>query len=142
MKAMTFMDRPVFRSILRGIRRRCPRCAQGKLLSGYLAPVVACNNCGEDFSKIRADDGPAWATILVLGHVIVPLMLVLGRDETVPVWLAISVLAVIMAIGVFLVLPRAKGMFIALIWATGATGEDMTTAHLQENRDARDRQDI
>jgi hypothetical protein len=31
-----------------------------------------------------------------------------------------------MLVGVYFVLPRAKGMFIALIWATGATGEDFT----------------
>ena len=53
-------------------------------------------------------------------------MLYLGRDDTIPVWVAIGVLMVVMLVGVYFVLPRAKGMFIALIWATGATGEDFT----------------
>ena len=118
-------DRPIFRSILRGLGRRCPACGEGALLAGYLRPHAACPHCDEDYSKIRADDGPAWITIMVLGHVIVPLMLILGRDDRVPIWIAITALAVLMLVGVYIVLPRAKGMFIAIIWATGATGEDM-----------------
>ncbi|MDB3892537.1 DUF983 domain-containing protein, partial [Alphaproteobacteria bacterium] len=90
--------------------------------------------CGEDFRNIRADDGPAWITILVLGHIIVPLMIYLGRDDTVPVWAATILLSVIMLVGVWFVLPRAKGMFIALIWATGATGKDMSPEDMNREK--------
>ena len=127
-------ERPIFVSVMRGLRRRCPQCGNGTLLAGYLTPVENCNICGEDFSAISADDGPAWATLLVLGHVVVPLMVVLGRDETIPIWLAISILMVVMLAGVFFLLPRAKGLFIALIWATGATGEDYTAGKTHHNR--------
>ena len=119
---------------MRGLRRRCPQCGDGTLLAGYLTPVKTCGVCGEDFSSISADDGPAWATLLVLGHVVVPLMVVLGRDETVPIWLAISILMVVMLAGVYVLLPRAKGLFVALIWATGATGEDYTAGKTQQDR--------
>ena len=87
------------------------------------SPVKTCGVCGEDFSAISADDGPAWATLLVL-----------GRDETVPIWLAISILMVVMLAGVYVLLPRAKGLFVALIWATGATGEDYTAGKTQQDR--------
>ncbi|MDB2325046.1 DUF983 domain-containing protein [Alphaproteobacteria bacterium] len=120
------MAHKVLNAMKCGLRRQCPQCGVGPLLSGYLTPVKVCSHCGEDFSNISADDGPAWVTLLVLGHVIVPLMLYLGRDDTIPVWVAIGVLMVVMLVGVYFVLPRAKGMFIALIWATGATGEDFT----------------
>ena len=135
------MDRPIFRSIMRGIARHCPACGEGALLSGYSKPHAACPKCGEDYSNIRADDGPAWITIMVLGHVIVPLMLILGRDDRVPIWLAITSLAMLMLIGVYLVLPRAKGMFIALIWATGATGEDMRPHDWQQTDETHNRVD-
>ena len=129
-------DRRVFPALLNGFRHRCPQCGQGALLAGYLKPVDSCSVCGEDFSQISADDGPAWATLLVLGHVVVPLMLYLGRDDTVPIWLAIVVLMLVMLVGVYFTLPRAKGVFIALIWATGATGEDITanTHHASADR--------
>jgi hypothetical protein len=42
----------------------------------------------------------------------------------VPVWAAILLLSAVMLAGVAWTLPRAKGLFIALIWRTGATGED------------------
>ena len=112
-------------ALTRGLKRRCPQCGVSSLLSGYLAPVKECEACGCDFSHISADDGPAWVTILVLGHVVVPLMLYFGRDDSIPLWIACVTLLVIMLIGVYVILPRAKGLFIALIWMTGATGENM-----------------
>jgi uncharacterized protein (DUF983 family) len=128
------IDRPIFQSIMRGIARRCASCGEGAVLAGYLKPVEECAHCGEDFRNIRADDGPAWITILVLGHIIVPLMIYLGRDDTVPVWAATILLSVIMLVGVWFVLPRAKGMFIALIWATGATGKDMSPEDMNREK--------
>ena len=40
----------------------------------------------------------------------------------------------VMLAGVFVLLPRAKGLFIALIWVTGATGEDYTDGKTHHNR--------
>ena len=57
-------------------------------------------------------------------HAVVPLMLFFGRSNVVPLWLAILMLVVVTLIGVYFILPRAKGIFIALIWLTGATGQN------------------
>ena len=110
--------------LARGFRKTCPQCGEGPLLTGYLKPQVSCSECKEDFSHISADDGPAWLTLLIIGHAVVPLMLFFGRSDVVPLWLAILMLAVITLIGVYFILPRAKGIFIALIWLTGATGQN------------------
>ena len=115
---------PFLTVIRRGLARRCPQCGEGATLTGYLTRLPRCAACGLDLSDIRADDGPAWATLIVVGHVLAPLMVILGRDERVPVWAAIALLLTAMLAGVFWTLPRAKGLFIALIWRTGATGED------------------
>ena len=117
-----------FALLWRGILRQCPQCGVGPLLSGYLKPEPCCSHCGEDFRHISADDGPAWLTLLVVGHAVVPLMILLGRDATISPWLAILILALVTLVGVYFVLPRAKGAFIVLIWMTGATGQDMFTA--------------
>ena len=82
------------------------------------------STCNEDFSHISADDGPAWLALVVVGHAIVPLMLVFGRNDYVPLWLAILILSFVTLIGVYLVLTRTQGIFIALIWLTGATGQN------------------
>jgi len=118
-------DIPMLTALRRGIARRCPACGEGPLLAGYLRRLPSCNVCGEDLSHIRADDAPAWATLIVVGHLLAPLMIILGRDESIPVWTAILLLSAAMLAGVWVCLPRAKGLFIALIWRTGATGEDV-----------------
>ncbi|MGA0181559.1 MAG: DUF983 domain-containing protein [Candidatus Puniceispirillaceae bacterium] len=123
-----------FSLLWRGITKRCPQCGIGPVLSGYLAPNPCCAHCDEDFRHISADDGPAWLTLLVIGHAVVPLMIVFGRDATISPILAIVILALVTLVGVYFVLPRAKGVFIALIWLTGATGQDMFTAD-QETSD-------
>ena len=59
--------------------------------------------------------------LLIVGHAVAPLMLVFGRSDYVPLWLAVLISSIVTLIGVYLVLPRARGIFIALIWLTGAT---------------------
>ena len=128
-------DRQFSFSVLwRGIQKRCPKCGVGGVLTGYLKPASSCSHCGEDFSHISADDGPAWLTLLIVGHAIVPLILLFGRDNAIPAWFSITSLTLITLVGVYFILPRAKGAFIALIWITGATGQDMF-ANDQESQD-------
>ncbi|MGR3542092.1 MAG: DUF983 domain-containing protein, partial [Hasllibacter sp.] len=63
--------RPLGRSLARGLRRRCPRCGEGRVLDGYLTLRTECGECGLDLSRVRADDGPAYLTILLVGHLLV-----------------------------------------------------------------------
>ena len=127
--------------LARGFRKTCPQCGKAPLLTGYLKPQASCSACKEDFSHISADDGPAWATLLVVGHVVAPLLILFGRDERIPIWLAILALSAIMLVGVWWCLPRAKGLFIALIWSTGATGEDVSPEVLKQDSDSHNRPD-
>ncbi len=110
-------DRPMKRAILRGLRRRCPSCGKGALFCGYLKVRESCPECGEDFTPQRADDGPAYLTILIVGHLMAPaLLIVFVKYRPDPlVLLAIFGLGVI-ALSLFL-LPRLKGMLVAIQWA-------------------------
>lgn len=103
--------------ILRGLKQRCPKCGKGPLLKGYLTPHQSCSHCGENFAPLRAEDGPAWLTVLVVGHIVVPLMLALIQHDIVtdPV-IQMSVAIGLSVLGVGVLLPRAKGVFMALIW--------------------------
>ncbi|WP_420344914.1 DUF983 domain-containing protein [Paenirhodobacter sp.] len=110
-------DRPVRAAILRGLACRCPACGKGPLLQGYLGVRPACPACGEDFRAQRADDGPAYLTILIVGHLLAPTLLW--------VWVAFRpaplVLIAIFATGSvalsLLLLPRLKGMIVAIQWS-------------------------
>ena len=61
-------DRPFWPSVLRGWKGRCPSCGQGPMLRGYLKVRDTCPVCGEAMHHHRADDGPAYLTILIVGY--------------------------------------------------------------------------
>lgn len=103
-------------AILRGVTGRCPRCGQGKLFRSYLKPVQECAHCAAPWHEIRADDGPAWATMLISGHVLAPLMIAIGLNVSIPVWLSVSGLLLLALVMCLALLPVTKGAFIALIW--------------------------
>lgn len=110
-------DRPLKPAALRGWRRRCPACGEGKLFDGYLKVRERCANCGEDLTHARADDGPAYLTILIVGHLMAPLIMwafVAWRPDPV-------VLATVFSIGCIAaslyLLPRLKGAIVGYQWA-------------------------
>jgi uncharacterized protein (DUF983 family) len=109
---------------LRGLAGRCPNCGKGRLFAGYLKQVDRCAVCGEDWGHIRADDGPAWLTILVVGHIVVAAVLAVEPYTEWPQWLS-TLVWVSLALGLILLgLPRAKGLFIALIWRHKMPGSE------------------
>ena len=108
--------------IARGVFGRCPRCGRGKLFRSYLKPVECCAACGEPLGHIRADDGPAWLTILVVGHVMAPLMLTVGVSSAWPDWALMTAFPGMALILALAVLPRAKGVFIGIIWRAEYSG--------------------
>lgn len=87
------------------------------MMRGYLKVRDACPVCQEELYHHRADDGPAYLTILIVGHVMAPFILwsyTAFRPD--PLVLA-SVLSVgCVALSLFL-LPRLKGALVAVQWA-------------------------
>ena len=64
--------RPLRPALLRGWRRRCPCCGQGPMMKSYLKVRSDCPVCHEPLHHHRADDGPAYLTILIVGHIMAP----------------------------------------------------------------------
>jgi uncharacterized protein (DUF983 family) len=109
-------------ALLRGWARRCPACGDGGLMDGFLTVRRACPSCGTEFFHHRADDGPAWATILITGHLLAPLMLIVYTALRPEAWhMAVGFCLVFVALSLWL-LPRLKGMFVAIQWATRMGG--------------------
>lgn len=110
-------ERPLKPAMRRGWHRRCPNCGRGGLLSGYLKVADHCPVCGEEFHHQRADDGPAYLTILIVGHLMAPFIHILYvRYQLEPLVLASTLSVACVALSLYL-LPRIKGAFIALQWA-------------------------
>ncbi|SHI64008.1 DUF983 domain-containing protein [Wenxinia saemankumensis] len=110
-------ERPVWPAIRKGMRRRCPHCGRGALFEGYLKVVDRCAVCDESYRAQRADDGPAYLTILVVGHLMVP---VIHYTWTLfrPAPLVMATIFTLTAVGLSLaLLPRFKGLVVAVQWA-------------------------
>jgi uncharacterized protein (DUF983 family) len=111
------VERDLRQSMLRGWRRRCPNCGAGPILKGYLKVRDTCPVCGEDLHHQRADDGPAYLTILIVGHIMAPSILIaFVRFRPDPIVLATVFTIGCVALSLFL-LPRLKGMMIGVQWA-------------------------
>ena len=101
----------------RGLAGRCPVCGKGTLLEGYVRPKAQCAACGVDLLQFRADDAPAYFTILIVGHIVIPAMLTVEIAYHPPVglhWMLWIPLTLLLS---FLLLPRIKGALIGLQWA-------------------------
>jgi uncharacterized protein (DUF983 family) len=104
-------------ALWRGWRRVCPACGDASLMDGYLTVRPTCPACGTELHHHRADDGPAWATILITGHLMAPLMLMVFVAWRPDGWvMALGFSAVFVALSLYL-LPRLKGVFVGLQWA-------------------------
>lgn len=110
-------DRSTRQAMLRGARGRCPACGQGRLFQGYLKVVDHCPNCGEAMHHQRADDGPAYLTILLVSHLGAPLLLasyIAWRPSAMTIILAFGIGAIVLSL---LLLPIFKGGMVGLQWA-------------------------
>ncbi len=110
-------ERPLRQAMWRGWRRRCPHCGRGPLLRGYLKVHDRCTVCHEDLSHQRADDGPAYLTILIVGHIMAPLLhvvFVTWRPEP----LILATIFCVGSVGLCLyLLPRLKGVVVGIQWS-------------------------
>ena len=117
-------SRPRLAGMLRGLAARCPNCGKGKLFRAYLKPVDSCEVCAHELGRYRADDGPAYFTILIIGHLVVaPLLLFPWIWQASP-WLTIPAAVIPLTALTLFLLPRIKGAFIGLLWSHRAHGDE------------------
>lgn len=108
----------------RALQTRCPNCGNGKLFVSYLKPIEACQSCGEKFGQIRSDDAAPWLTILIVGHIAVPIIFAAERHSAWPEWVSMTVWPSFAVLLSLLVLPRAKAICLSIIWKTQAPGSE------------------
>ncbi|RBI74494.1 hypothetical protein DQW77_07360 [Roseovarius sp. TE539] len=110
-------ERPLWPALIKGFRRRCPSCGSGPMLKNYLKVRDTCTVCREDLSHHRADDGPAYLTILIVGHLMAPLLHVFFTTFR-PEPLVLFTVFAVGCVGLSLyLLPRLKGAIVAFQWA-------------------------
>ncbi len=116
--------RPLLRSLGRGLRCRCPQCGVGRIFDGYLTVRASCAHCGEDFTPQRADDLPPYLTIVLVGHIIVPLILAVQTRWPLSSAIHLAIWLPLAAILTLALLRPVKGLVVALQWAMYMHGFD------------------
>tara|TARA_B100000989_G_scaffold292820_2_gene269309 strand:- start:470 stop:835 length:366 start_codon:yes stop_codon:yes gene_type:complete len=98
----------------RGFLKLCPICGKSEIFVSYIKLKPKCNKCKTKFSKYSTEDGPAYFTIFVVGHIIIPAIVLLERLDSPPplefqliFW---SIFSILLSIWL---LPKIKGAFLA-----------------------------
>jgi uncharacterized protein (DUF983 family) len=79
--------RPITAVLLSGLLKKCPQCGKGNLYSKYLKFYSHCSICGEEFHSYRTDDFGPWLSIIISGHIIVPLVLSMEQNFKIDLWI-------------------------------------------------------
>ena len=116
--------RDVWTAMKRGWRGRCPRCGEGKLFRAFLKVDNNCSVCGLDYTHHRADDLPAYLVIIIVGHIVVPLALLIETNFSPPVALQLAIYLPITLIASLALLQPVKGTVVGIQWALRMHGFD------------------
>ena len=120
-------ERSTWTAVQNGLRQKCPACGKGELYSSYLKSVKRCAVCGTDLHHHRADDAPAYFTILVVAHIVGAGIMFTEMTWHPADWVQwIIWIPALLLLSLFL-LPRFKGALIGVQWANrmhGFGGED------------------
>ena len=116
--------RDVWTAMKRGFRGRCPRCGEGKLFRAFLKVDDHCSACGQDFTPHRADDLPAYLVIIIVGHIVVPLALMIETNYAPAIALQLAIYLPVTLIASLALLQPVKGAVVGLQWAFRMHGFD------------------
>jgi uncharacterized protein (DUF983 family) len=111
----------------RGLAGRCPVCGNGRLFDGFLCVASECGHCHAPLGLVRADDAPPYFTILIVGHIVIPALLIMQKLYDPPTWLMSVIfvpLTVILALG--LIRP-VKGATVGLMLSFNMLKPDVET---------------
>ncbi len=116
----------------RGLFGRCPNCGQGRMFRAFLKVADNCPACGEELYHHQADDFPAYVVIVIVGHILVPLVLLVETELAPPYWVGMTVWpAAVVTLTLALIQP-VKGVIVGLQWAMGMHGFNQA----KQDRDA------
>jgi uncharacterized protein (DUF983 family) len=115
---------PLARSVSRGLKGRCPNCGEGKIFWRYLKVSAHCPKCDHDLARYPADDGPAYLTILLVGHLIIAPLLLFPIVWQAPAVYSVPIALSSITVVTLLALPAIKGGWIGLMYSLGVKDRD------------------
>ena len=116
----------------RGFFSRCPHCGQGRMFRAFLKVADKCPTCGEALHHHQADDFPAYVVIVVVGHILVPLVLLVETQLAPPFWVGMTLWPAAVVVLTLALIQPVKGAIVGMQWALGMHGFDQA----KKDRDA------
>ena len=90
-------------------------CGEGNLFNRFLKVVPACAHCGAPVGMARADDAPPYFTIVIVGHIVIPLMLVVEKAASPSLWLMTAIFVPLTAILTMALIQPVKGAVVGMM---------------------------
>lgn len=115
---------PLATALGRGLLNRCPSCGKTHIFQRFLKVTPVCSNCGAPLGLARADDAPPYFTIFLVGHIVIPGMLLLERTELPPTWVQTAIwvpVTLLLSLGL---LQPIKGATVGLMLRLGMLKSD------------------
>ena len=117
----------------RGSLGKCPACGSGRLFARYLKVADKCETCGLEFAGHQADDAPPYFTIFIVGHIVIPIALIVERTYQPPLIVHAAMFSLLSIIITLISLPMVKGAVVGLQWALRMHGfADTNTTFVEE----------
>jgi len=110
---------PLPTALWRGLRRQCPACGQASAFRAYLKIVDTCPNCHTPLGLYPCDDGPAYITMLLVGHLVIGPLFAFDFLWKYPLAGVIGVILAALVVLTLTLLPFVKGGFLSLLWHHG-----------------------
>ena len=108
----------------RGFACACPACGKGRMFGRYLKVADSCGVCGEELHHHRADDAPPYFTMFIVGHIVIPLVLVVEKLWAPPLPVHFALWTAVTLALTFALMPAVKGAVVGLQWALRMHGFD------------------
>jgi len=118
----------------RGLFGRCPHCGEGRMFRAFLKVTDHCPACGEALHHHRADDFPAYVVIVIVGHILVPLVLLVETQLAPPFWVGMTLWPAAVVVLTLALIQPVKGAIVGWQWAMGMHGFDRAKLDRDELR--------
>lgn len=96
-----------------GLKRRCPRCGEGKLYKSFLAVADKCDKCDLNYADVDSGDGPAIFIIMIAGFILVALVLYVELNYQPAYWVHAALWVPLSILLPLLLLPPFKAWLVA-----------------------------
>jgi uncharacterized protein (DUF983 family) len=120
--AVTLSPPSAAQALWRGLRGRCPACGEGRMFRAFLKVADICPHCREELHHHRADDFPAYLVIVIVGHILVPIVLVVETEIAPAIWISMTLWPLTALVMALSLLQPVKGVVVAIQWYGGMHG--------------------